>query len=44
MRAVVRGEFSGGCVKAEHGNGPVVVVVDGVAHPGTDQGGVAEVE
>ena len=40
---VARGELPGGGGEAEHGDGPAVAVVDGVAHLGADQGPVAEI-
>ena len=40
---VARGELPGGGGEAEHGDGPAVAVVNGVAHLGADQGLVSEV-
>ena len=40
---VARGEPPRGRAEAEHGDGPAVAVVDGVAHLGADQGLVAEI-
>ena len=40
---VARGELPRGGAEAEHGDGPAVAVVDGVAHLGADQGLVSEI-
>ena len=42
-KAVARGELPCGGGEAEHGEGPAVAVVDGVAHLGADEGLVPEV-
>ena len=40
---VAWGELPRGGAEAEHGDGPAVAVVDGVAHLGADQGRVSEI-